>query len=76
MLNLKHLPKKHTYKYIQNAILHCLQLWDIHTETPAFITTDNGRNIVKAIDNYNKWSRVPCFSHCLQLAVKQGLENF
>ena len=44
---------------------------DAHTEMPAFITTNNGRNIVKAFNNYDKWSRVPCFAHCIQLVVKR-----
>ncbi|XP_076619869.1 uncharacterized protein LOC143341124 [Colletes latitarsis] len=67
ILDLEHVPEKHTHKYIQSTILNSLQTWNIDIEKPAFFTTDNGRNMAKAINTYEKWTRIPCFGHCLQL---------
>ncbi|KOX70241.1 hypothetical protein WN51_05519 [Melipona quadrifasciata] len=41
---------------------------------PAFYITDNGRNIVKAIELHENWRHIPCYAHCLQLAVKVAIK--
>lgn len=38
------------------------------------ITSDNGSNIVKACANL-ACLRIPCFGHCLNLAVNKGLSD-
>ncbi|XP_043262245.1 E3 SUMO-protein ligase ZBED1-like [Colletes gigas] len=76
ILNLEHVPEKHTHKYIQSTIFNSLQTWSIDIEKPAFFTTDNGRNIAKAINTYEKWTRIPCFGHCLQLVIKSAMKNY
>ncbi|XP_053994525.1 E3 SUMO-protein ligase ZBED1-like [Hylaeus volcanicus] len=76
MLSLEHVPEKHTFKYLQSMILNCLQSWHFDVTKYAFFTTDNGRNIAKAINTYSNWTRIPCFGHCLQLAIRSAMRNF
>ena len=58
---------------------HCDNLCEVMTETltqwklkmdqQACITTDNGSNITCAATCRLMWMRLPCFGHCLHLAV-------
>ena len=50
--------------------------WNLDIKKPAFFTTDNDRNLVKAINIYKLWTRILCFAHCFQLTIKLGLKNF
>ena len=45
-----------------------LSTWNI-ADKEIYFVTDNGRNIVKAINLEPSWTRVPCFAHTLQLVV-------
>ena len=38
------------------------------------MTTDNGSNVISAT-NILKWQRLPCFGHCLNLAVTNSLKR-
>ncbi|XP_076284838.1 E3 SUMO-protein ligase ZBED1-like [Lasioglossum baleicum] len=76
MLNLHYLPKSHTSIYIQKTLVNLLSSWGINSMDKEIVfTTDNGRNLVKAIKLNKKWSRMPCFAHCLQLAIKCTLQK-
>ena len=78
MLNLNHIRKSHTAEHLKTMLLTCLSTWRLNTSTitkPAFFITDNGRNIVKAIESHENWSLIPCYAHCLQLAVKSAMKK-
>ena len=76
MLNFQHLPTTHTHRHIQDIPVNSLTTWGINTEKQAFFTSDNGANVVKAINTRGNWTRIPCFAHCLQLAIKTGLKKY
>lgn len=70
------LPGHHDHVKVSSAITSCLEQWliDVDTVVTAF-TTDNGSNIVKAVEDDLKCTRIPCAGHTLNLAVSAGLET-
>ena len=48
-----------------------LQDWNLSLDSLAAFTTDNAVNIASAID-FLPCTRLPCFSHCLNLAVEKA----
>ena len=69
------LPGHHDHTSISSAITHCTGNWliDIAKNVTAF-TTDNGSNIVKAVEEDLKCIRIPCAGHTLNLSVSAGLQ--
>ncbi|XP_011406608.1 PREDICTED: zinc finger BED domain-containing protein 1-like [Amphimedon queenslandica] len=69
------LPGHHDHTSISSAITCCTGNWliDIAKNVTAF-TTDNGSNIVKAVEEDLKCIRIPCTGHTLNLSVSAGLE--
>lgn len=62
----------HDHVSISSAIMHCLKEC-ISTNVTAF-TTDNGSNILKAVEEDLNCIRIPCAGHTFNLSVSTGLE--
>lgn len=68
------LPEDHTGDNIADALTGTLESWNLATKNQVCITTDNGANVIKAAETL-KWLRLPCFGHCLNLAVTNTLKH-
>lgn len=68
------LPGRHDHTLVSSSIRSCTDDWlvDIDTNVTAF-TTDNGSNVVKAVEDDLRCARIPCAGHTLNLAVSAGL---
>ncbi|XP_076281274.1 E3 SUMO-protein ligase ZBED1-like isoform X2 [Lasioglossum baleicum] len=80
MLNLTELTESHTAEHLETVLLTSLRTWELNSNSntlnkPLFFVTDNGHNIVKAIDSQENWKRIPCYAHCLELAVKSAMKQ-
>ena len=64
-----------TYNGINNAeeIRGIMDEWGLSLDQVSAVTTVNASNMVLAM-NVLEWTRVPCFSHSLQLAVEDELK--
>lgn len=67
-LQTSYFPQDHTGEHIAEALQDVLKTWKLNPTGLVAITTDNGANIVKAVQ-LNKWSRIQCFGHRLHLAI-------
>ena len=67
------LPQDHTGENIVEALQSVLDSWQLKDDKQVCITTDNGTNIISAIHQL-EWLRLPCFGHCLNLAVTKALK--
>lgn len=61
-------PDQHNGENIAAGLSQALDAWSLQEEKLACFTTDNGSNIVKAIE-LNGWTRLQCFGHRLHLAI-------
>ncbi|XP_076879714.1 cytochrome b5 type B isoform X1 [Brachyhypopomus gauderio] len=68
------MPQNHTSDNISEALRHAFHEWSLDEEKLACMTTDNGANIVAAI-NKLKWPWLNCFGHNLHLAVTNALAS-
>lgn len=68
------LPVDHTGENIADAIRSTHEAWNLPMEKLVCMTTDNGANIIKASEEL-KCERLPCFGHCLNLAVTNTLKD-
>lgn len=81
-----YLPGSHTADLLAEEIMNVMVEWGLATSCHiddtlgaslphiSALTSDNGANIVKACSTL-ACLRIPCFGHCLNLAVKKGLED-
>lgn len=77
MLNIYYLIKSYTAEHLKAALLRCLNRWGLDTTIrPVFFVTNNGRDIVKAIELHENWHHIPCYAHCLQLAVTIAMKKY
>lgn len=53
---------------VAEALQDALITWKLNATGLVAITTDNGADIVKAVQ-LNKWLRMQCFGHRLHLAI-------
>ena len=67
-LNISPLSESHTGKTINKLLQKLIAFWKLDDMEIYFIT-DNGRNVVKAINLEPSWTRVACFAHTLQLVI-------
>ena len=67
---IQYLKENHTAEYLTSKLIDICDEYKVSNPTT---TTDNGANIVKAMQ-INKWQRFPCFAHCLNLAVTSGFK--
>lgn len=51
------------------GLSEALAAWDLCAERQVTITTDNGTNIIKAVE-LDQWTRIQCFGHRLHFAIK------
>ena len=73
LLETKEFPESHTGANIAEELETIMDEWKLHKQGLSAITTDNGSNVVSAI-NMLECMRMPCFSHTLQLAVERVLK--
>lgn len=73
----------HTGQNLYELLRSLLEEWNLLTAGKnIFFVTDNGRNIVKAIEIgecEDNWQRISCFAHTLQLCIgdaKKSCKNF
>lgn len=67
-LQTSYFPDDHTGENIALGLREALAAWDLCEARQVAITTDNGTNIVKAVE-LNQWTRIQCFGHRLHLAI-------
>ena len=74
-LHCLHLPGIHDHTAIADVLKDCAEGYhiDLSRNVTAF-TTDNGSNVVKAIEEDLNCLRIPCAGHTLNLSVSAGLE--
>jgi hypothetical protein len=73
LLECKYLPYPHDAITIKESLISLINSWNFQNNIVA-ITSDNGKNMVKAISYLPSISRIPCSAHTLQLVVGKALE--
>ena len=73
LLETQVFPEAHTGSNIAEELQEILKNWKLPQDKISAITTDNGTNIVAALEIV-QWKRMQCFSHTLQLAVEVVLK--
>ncbi|XP_070830824.1 E3 SUMO-protein ligase ZBED1-like [Chaetodon trifascialis] len=72
-LQTTYFPQDHTGENIAEAFGDVTTTWMLNPN-PVAITTDNGSNIVSAVQT-KQWLRMQCFGHRLHLAIGHGMQN-
>ena len=74
-LQCHHMPGTHDHSHLSGAISDSLCEWciDADKDVTAF-TTDNGSNVVKAVEEDLDKIRLPCAMHTLNLSVQKAFE--
>ncbi|KAL1277315.1 hypothetical protein QQF64_023988 [Cirrhinus molitorella] len=67
-LQTSYFPQDHTGEHIAEALHDVLLNWKLDEKGLVAITTDNGSNVIKAVE-LKKWQRMQCFGHRLHLAI-------
>lgn len=73
LLETKEITQAHTGMNIAEEIRGIMDEWSLSLDQVSAVTTDNASNMVLAM-NFLEWTRIPCFSHSLQLAVEDALK--
>ena len=73
LISVHEFPDSHTAVNISEEVTDVLSQWNMPVSGIVVATTDNGANITAAVELFGV-SRLPCFSHTLQLAVEQALK--
>ena len=68
------IPQDHTAENLAPVLQGILECWSLPENRLACATTDNGTNIVAAM-NILKWVRLFCFGHNLHLAITNSMKN-
>ena len=74
-LQTLYLPQEHTGENIVDALLGTLESWNLDPTKQTCITTDNGSNMISAVNNHLNWTNLSCFGHNLNLAIENSLKN-
>jgi len=74
-LEVTEVPESHTSINIVSNLKSVLKTWDIENKVVAFVC-DNAANMVKAINDMDKFNLVRCTAHSIQLSVNSGLKNY
>ncbi|GAA6074476.1 zinc finger BED domain-containing protein 4-like [Tachysurus ichikawai] len=61
-LRTEYFSDNNTGEKIALGLREGLDAWDLFKERQVATTTDNGSNIVKAVE-LNQWARIQCFGH-------------
>nr|XP_015922601.2 E3 SUMO-protein ligase ZBED1-like [Parasteatoda tepidariorum] len=72
-LTCKPFNEDHTSQNIAEAMTSILSDWDLDIANITSCTTDNGRNILKAV-SLLEIPHVPCFGHTINIGVNKALE--
>ncbi|ROL50917.1 Zinc finger BED domain-containing protein 6 [Anabarilius grahami] len=73
-LQTTYFPQDHTGENIAQALRDVTTTWMLNPNGPVAITTDNGANIVCAVQK-NNWQMMQCFGHRLHLAIGHGMQD-
>ena len=75
-LAMSHMSETHTSKNLHEFLQATIDEWELgYGKIKSIIfTVDNAANIVAAIRMGTSWTRIPCFAHTLQLAVKDSIK--
>lgn len=74
-LQTLYLPQEHTGENISEALTETLESWNLDPKKQVCITTDNGSNMINAVNTHLNWTRLSCFGHNLNLAVENSFKN-
>ncbi|XP_050506100.1 zinc finger BED domain-containing protein 4-like [Diabrotica virgifera virgifera] len=70
------LEDRHTSEYLCEQLRSLCSEWEIQEQNIVAIVTDNGPNIVKAINLFVGSKRhLPCYAHTLNLVCQNSLQN-
>ena len=72
LLATKEFSDSHIAENLTEILQRILSEWKLSKDAVSAVTSDNGSNIVLAIDLAG-WVRLFCFSHTLQLSVEQAM---
>ena len=72
LLATKEFSDAHTAENLAEILQRLLSEWKLSKDAVSAVTTDNGSNIVLAVDLAG-WVRLSCFSHNLQLSVERAV---
>lgn len=72
-LNCCYFDENHTAENIQNMVKAKLEEWGLPLKSIISCTTDNGANVVSAVDLLSV-TRIPCFAHSINIGVNRCLE--
>lgn len=72
-LNCCYFDENHTAENIKNMVKSKLDEWGLSLKSIISCTTDNGANIVNAIELLNV-SRIPCFAHSINIGVNRCMD--
>lgn len=64
----------HTAENLAKELRDLVSEWKL-TDKISAVVTDNANNIVKDVNEINKWRHVPCFAHTLSLAMKDAIKK-
>lgn len=73
MLDTKEFQEEHTGIQTAAELRDILESWGLSEECLIAAPTDNGSNIVNALDQLD-WINIRCFAHTLQLAVLKEID--
>ena len=71
LLESKEFSDSHTGEHIAEELKGVLEEWQLSLDSLTAFTTDNAANVVSALDSL-PCPRLPCLSHCLNLAVQRA----
>lgn len=73
-LQTQYLPNDHTGEVIMDSLTETINNWNLDITNHVCITTDSGSNVIRACTLLG-WTRLSCFGHNLDLAIRKGLED-
>ncbi|XP_025766188.1 zinc finger BED domain-containing protein 1-like [Oreochromis niloticus] len=73
-LQTSYFPQDHTGEHTAEALQDVLKTWTLNPTGLVAITTDNGANIVKAVQ-LNQRLRIQCFGHRLHPAIGHAMDD-
>ncbi|CAD6216497.1 GSCOCG00011341001-RA-CDS [Cotesia congregata] len=76
VLGVKELQERHTAENIAKALKSMLEAWKIDIKKVVAVVTDNGSNMVKAVnDLFGSAKGVRCFAHSLNLVMQELIDK-